>query len=116
MPDRLPNEKVEGYKLTKEQLAFQKVFGRINAVSTMMQKGIAVKQSQLQQMMQAAQEIEGKKKELLLHAPDQPTFDASDEGLMQVGGREQKAQVGAQQQQQMQPQMDQSQSPDQGGM
>lgn len=88
MPDRVANTPVEGYKLTKEQLAFQKVYGKLTKISQMMQKGMRMKQSELQEMMGAAQELEGKRKELLLMAPDQPTFESADEGLMKVGGQE----------------------------
>jgi len=82
MPDLIAREPVEGFKLTKEQKAFYKVYQQINKVSEMINKGLSFQTSKLQALQGIAQDLEGKRKELLLRAPEQSTLDVSDEGMI----------------------------------
>jgi len=84
MPNLLEKTPVEDFKLTKEQRAFYKVFKKVNAISTMLNKGVKMQMGKLAAMQTMAQEIEGKKKELLLKAPDQSTLDSADEGMIET--------------------------------
>jgi len=84
MPNLLEKTPVEDFKLTKEQRAFYKVFKKVNAISAMLNKGVKMQMGKLAGMQAMAQEIEGKKRELLLKAPDQSTLDSADEGMVET--------------------------------
>lgn len=83
MPNLRPKEPVEGWKLTKEQKAFYKAYQRINKVSDMIKRGLRFQAGKLQAMQQAAQQVEGKKLELMQLAPEQSVLEVEDEGLIQ---------------------------------
>lgn len=82
MPNLKERTPVEGWKLTNEQKAFHKTFQKVNAIQKIIEKGVLAQQSKLQAMTGMLKELMGKKKELLLQAPDQPTFEAADEGMV----------------------------------
>lgn len=84
MPNRPEKMPVEDFKLTKEQKAFYKVFSKFNVVQKMLGKGIQVQQGKLEAMRAMAEDVEGKKKQLLLNAPDQSTLDSADEGMVEM--------------------------------
>jgi len=83
MPNMRAKEPVEGYKLTREQKAFYKTYKRISQVQTMINKGLQAQASKLQNLQQIAQDIEGKRRELMLRAPDQSVLEVEDEGMIQ---------------------------------
>lgn len=87
MPDLIEKEKVEPFKLTKEHKAFLKNYKRINEVSAMIQKGLRIEFGKLQSLQQLANDVEGKRKELLLKKPEQGIREAADEGMFQGGSR-----------------------------
>lgn len=83
MPNLKPKEPVEEYKLTKEQKAFYQMYQKINQVSQMIKQGLQFQAGKLQAMQQAAMDIEGKKKQLMMMAPEQSTLEVEDEGIIQ---------------------------------
>ncbi len=84
MPNLIAKEPVEGFKLTKEHKAFYKNYQRINEVSQMIKKGLRFQLGKTEALQQIAQEIEGKKKQLLLKAPDQSVLEVEDEGMVDL--------------------------------
>lgn len=84
MPNLIAKEPVEGFKLTKEHRAFYKNYKRINEVHEMIKKGLKFQLGKVEALQQIAQEMEGKKKELLLRAPDQSVLDVEDEGMIEM--------------------------------
>jgi hypothetical protein len=82
MPNLKERTPVEGWKLTNEQKVFHKTFQKVNAIQRVIEKGVMAQQSKLQAMTGMLKELLGKKKELLLRAPDQSTFEAADEGMI----------------------------------
>ena len=83
MPDLIPKEPVENFKLTKEHKAFYRNFKRVNEVSEMIQNGLRFQLGKVETLQGIAQEVEGQKRQLLLNAPDQSVLDIEDEGLVQ---------------------------------
>lgn len=82
MPDLVAKQPVEEYKLTKEQKAFYQAFQKMTKIQTMVKKGLQFQVKKLQGLQEIAQDIEGKKKELMLRAPQQSVLDVEDEGMI----------------------------------
>jgi len=89
MPNLRAKEPVEGYKLTQEQKAFFQAFRKVSQMQTMLKKGLMYQMTKLKAMQKMAEEIEGKKKELMLQAPEQGFLDVEDEGMVQSQSQEQ---------------------------
>lgn len=82
MPDLIPKEPVEKFMLTDEHKAFYKNFKKVNDVSRMINEGLKFQMGKVETLKQIAGEIEGKKRQLLLNAPDQSVLDIEDEGMV----------------------------------
>jgi len=65
----LPKEKVEGFKLSKDQLEWMKVFKGVNQVERALAEKLKIRFGELQQLQQMHDEAAGKKIELLKMAP-----------------------------------------------
>lgn len=83
MPELIAREPVEEFKLTNEQRAFYKTYQKIAQVQEMIDKGLRFQAGKLQALQTIAQDMEGKRKELLLRAPEQSTLDVEDEGMVE---------------------------------
>lgn len=83
MPNLIAKEPVEGYKLTEEQRTFYQTFQKMTKIQAMVKKGLQFQMKKLQGLQEIAQDIEGKKKELMLRAPQQSVLDVEDEGMIQ---------------------------------
>lgn len=77
----LDKEPVEGFKITPEHKAFHRVFQKFNATQQLIKRGLVATVQKLQGLQQLAKEVEGKKRELLLRAPNQSVYEAEDEGM-----------------------------------
>lgn len=82
MPDLIPKEPVEPYKLTDEHKAFYKNFKRVNDVSKMIQQGLKFQLGKVETLKQIAGDVENQKRQLLLNAPDQSVLGIEDEGMV----------------------------------
>lgn len=82
MPDLIPKEPVEGFKLTDEHKAFYKNFKRVNDVSKMIQQGLRFQLGKVETLKQIAGDVENQKRQLLLNAPDQSVLGIEDEGMV----------------------------------
>lgn len=83
MPNLVAKEPVEDYKLTREQRAFFQAYQQMTKIQTMVKKGLQFQAKKLQGLQEIAQDIEGKKKELMLRAPQQSVLDVEDDGMIQ---------------------------------
>lgn len=83
MPNLKAKEPVEDWKLTEEQKAFYQTYQRIVRTQEMINKGLSFQQNKLQALQGIAQDMEGKRKELMLKAPEQSVLDVEDEGMVQ---------------------------------
>lgn len=83
MPDLIAREPVEDYKVTKEHKAFLKNVQRINAVKNMIDRGLMSKMQELKALQTFSQDLAGKRKELMLRAPEQSVLDVEDEGMIE---------------------------------
>jgi hypothetical protein len=92
-------QKVEGFKLTPEHRAFQKVYGKYVATQQIIKRGLVIQMQKLQSLQKLAQEVEGKKRELLLRAPSQSVYDSTDEGMKEQSQQGATAQGGMDEQQ-----------------
>ena len=82
MPELMPKEPVEDFKLTDEHRAFYENYKRIDEVTKMIQEGLRFQLGKVESLQQIAQEVEGQKRQLLLKAPDQSVLDVEDEGMV----------------------------------
>lgn len=82
MPELKKKKNVEGFRLTKEHKAFFKNYKKVAEVQAMIAKGLKFEMGKLQALKQMAQEVEGKRKELMLNAPEQSVLDVEDEGMV----------------------------------
>lgn len=64
-----PKEKVEGFKLTREQLEWMKTFKQVHQIERALGEKLQIRFGELQQLQQMRDEAVGKKVELLKMAP-----------------------------------------------
>lgn len=86
MPIAKEKEPVEGFKLTEEMKAFYKTYRKVTQMQGVLKKGIAMQMTKLQSMQEMSEQIEGKRKELMLKAPTQSAFESADEGMIEEAG------------------------------
>ena len=72
-----PKEKVEGFKLTREQLEWMKTFKQVNLIEKALAEKLQIRFGELQQLQQMHGEAAGKKVELLKMAPVKGTKELS---------------------------------------
>jgi len=72
-----PKEKVEGFKLTKEQLEWMKIFKEVNHIERALGEKLRLQFGELQRLQQMRDEAAGKKVELLKMAPVKGTKELS---------------------------------------
>jgi len=79
----MADNKVEKYKLTPDTVAFVKGFKKIKRVGDMLQNAMEVKLTEAQQIRQMLMQTEETRKELLQNAPQNPTYELSEQDLEQ---------------------------------
>ena len=77
----MPEAKVEKYKLTPETVAFVKGFKKIKRIGDMLQNAMEVKLTEAAQVRQMLMQVEGTTQELLQNAPENPTYELSEQDL-----------------------------------
>ena len=77
----MPEAKVEKYKLTPETMAFVKNYKKVKKVGEMLQNVMEVKLMEADQIRQMLQEAEGMTQQMLDNAPQNPTFELSEQDV-----------------------------------
>ncbi len=81
MPD--DKGKVEGFKLTKEQISWSKDYGKLAKVSKMIQNGLRIEYGKLQTLQKLLEQSQGVKAKMLKGAPVNPINEI--EGQQEMG-------------------------------
>jgi hypothetical protein len=76
--------KVERFKLTREQLAFQKAYKKVNSIAKMLQQEMAATAERGASLSEMMQEVSGQLTQLIQAAPRKPVHELSGQSQQSV--------------------------------